>query len=267
MKLHNTFLLIFFLCFLFSCEEVIVLDLKETPPQTVVEANLDAGEGTCQVLISKSNGFYDTKSFEKVGNASIELFDNSGSNYTFSKINDGEYLSDNINVISGEEFTIKITIDNIIYQASALAPFPVVLDSLEPIESSGGMRGGNNSETQYDIFLNWTDLANEVDFYRAKLTTNGEYQADDYFLYDDKNQDGNDIRASLIRKTFEEGDTVQIELVSINKAVYKYFSDLSAIQSNGLNATTPFNPKSNFDNNALGYFGIWYSDVKEIEVK
>ena len=172
-----------------------------------------------------------------------------------------------IEVTSGDEFTIKVTIDNTIYQASALAPFPVALDSLESIETTGRIMGNNNSETQYDIFLNWTDLSNQDDFYRAKVTTNGVYQANDYFLYVDDNRDGEEIRTSLNRKTFELNEIVQIELLSVNKAVHKYFSDLSAIQSEGFNATTPFNPKSNFDNDALGYFGIWYSDIKEIEVK
>ena len=95
MKFHYAFSLFFVLLFLSSCEEVIVLDLKETSPQTVIEANLNAGAGVCQVLISRSNGFYDTNSFEKIGNATIELLNNSGSNFTFSKINAGEYLSDN----------------------------------------------------------------------------------------------------------------------------------------------------------------------------
>ena len=54
--------------------------------------------------------------------------------------------------------------------------------------------------------------------------------------------------------------------MSIDEATYKYYSDLASIQSSVFDATTPFNPKSNFDNDALGYFGIWYSDVKAIVV-
>ncbi len=62
------------------------------------------------------------------------------------------------------------------------------------------------------------------------------------------------------------GDTVTVELLSIDKATYDYFNTLRDILSSDRAATSlsPANPNTNLSGGALGYFAAWAIDRKVI---
>ena len=62
------------------------------------------------------------------------------------------------------------------------------------------------------------------------------------------------------------GDTLLLQLSAINEAVYDYFIQVDDMRSNGFSAAAPYNPKGNFTNEALGYFGVCYTHKKEVVV-
>jgi hypothetical protein len=64
------------------------------------------------------------------------------------------------------------------------------------------------------------------------------------------------------------GDTITVQLLSIDKAAYDYFSTLRDILSSDRAATSlaPANPNSNISNGSLGYFAAYTVDTRMIVI-
>lgn len=267
MKIYQILGLLLFVAISFTaCEDVIILDLENGDPQMVIEANVDVNNQTASVFLSKSNGFYDDVNLVTVSDAIVNLTLADGSIVNLSLLQDGLYLATGLNVSVGDELTMSV-IDNEgnEYEATTSVPHTVVMDSLQIVPTDGGGPGsgggpfGGGNTKYYQIFTHWTDVADQESFYRIRVTLNDTLQAALYTLVDDANFDGNALSRPVFQ-SFKEGDTVKIELMSIEEESFRYFNDLSAVQGQGFNSTTPYNPKSNFNNNALGYFGIFQVD-------
>ena len=242
-----------------SCEEVIELDLKNDEPRLVIEAKVDANTATATVLLTTSNGFYDDVSLELVNNATIQITEADGTIKDLQAVSDGFYTATGIQLADGDELSI-IVIDGEgnEYKAKASVPHAVSIDSLSTIVSTQPSHGSNVEEFQ--LFTYWQDVLNTESFYRVRALKN-DTLLQSYTLVDDFQSDGDQLFRPLF-DTFESGDVATVQLLSLNEASYQYFSDLAAIQGQGLGgSTTPFNPRSNFDNNALGYFGVSRMDV------
>jgi hypothetical protein len=65
------------------------------------------------------------------------------------------------------------------------------------------------------------------------------------------------------------GDTITIDLLSIDKATYDYFHTLSDILTSDQSPTSlaPANPTTNISGSALGYFAAYAVDSKQIVVR
>jgi len=256
---------------LLSCEEIIILDLDTEDQKLVIQADLNVTDNTCTVLINKSSDFYASNDFEKVAGASISLTTSSGNIYILNEVSEGKYSGSNILTIPDETVSIEIiTVDNQAFMASAIVPKAVELDKLlvEESPSGGGLGGGGgNVEKQFELTLEWQDIAGEANFYRAKIFKNEAFLSGVYVLADDVLGDGVTLTRPVIREFFDLGDEIRVQLLSINKGYYDYFSDIANSDGRGFSSPTPYNPGSNLDNNALGYFGIWQMSEKMITVE
>ena len=254
-----------------SCEEVIILDLENDEPRLVIEAVVDASTQMATVTLTKSNGFYDDISLDLETGAIVELTLADGSMVTLSEVEDGIYLATGIQVAEGDELTMAITDQaGNLYQATTFVPHDVLIDSLDIVETTGGGPGGGggspfggDTTTQYQIFTFWNDVPNQASYYRLRAIVNDTLQADVYTMIDDVGNDGQQLFRPFFQN-FDGGDTVTIQLLSLDKGSYNYFTELSSVQGQGFNSTTPFNPDSNFDNNALGYFGVMKMDTRTV---
>ena len=243
-----------------SCTDIIELDLKTTEPRIIIEANLTASDSTCTVNVTKSNSFYDNSAPEKVSDLNIVLTKNGSETFNLTEIEDGNYFIEDIIANPNDEFSISITDTNdVSYKASAITPsspddFFVLFFSLADediiITDSNGV-----DRVMLFGFAYWFDIPNEDNFYRIKIHINGDYKADKYIFTNDLAA-VQDTMQSPLQTPFLVGDTVTVNLLSINEATFDYFIQLSEVISSSMNSTTPYNPKSNFDNNALGYFCI-----------
>lgn len=121
----------------------------------------------------------------------------------------------------------------------------------------------------YRVSLYIADPPDENNFYRVKIYKNEKLydKSDDIMLFDDVGLNGRGIRINLRRRVFDPGDTVKVELYTIDEAAWLYFSTLK--ETAGFNAASPApsNPVSNFNNNALGYFSAWSVSRKEIIIR
>lgn len=246
-----------------SCEDVIELELNSAESQVVIEATLDASSQTATVLISKTNDFYDNDDPEQVSAASITLHSELGDTYTLSENSPGTYTSTNVLANPGESFDLIVEIDGKFYKATSQTPTPVSLDTI--IQSNFP---GSPFSNEGDILLSclWNDPRSEENFYRIRPYIDGVFQSDNYTITTDVLAgDGEEITAS-IAQGFNENTIVEVELLSTDEAYYNYFFQLSSLSGEGGGSTTPYNPKGNFSNDALGYFGIYYTSIMEIQL-
>lgn len=251
--------------FFASCEEVIILDLENAEPRLVIEAIIDADAQAIGVLLTQSNGFYDAVNLETINDATIILTKADGSTLGIPYFGNGYYVATNLNINTEEELSVLVrTTDNKEYRATTYVPNAVILDSLQALVEERPNFGGGSTEANFQIFAHWQDEVDVENFYRIRVTKNDTLLNTGYTLSDDISRDGNTLSQPAAFQTFESGDTVMVQLLSIDKNAYTYFSDLSAVQGQGFSSTTPFNPNSNFDNDALGYFGVFRSDTETV---
>ena len=67
-------------------------------------------------------------------------------------------------------------------------------------------------------------------------------------------------------RNIKSGDTVTIEMLGIDEAVYKYWYSLHFNGGDGGNIATPANPVTNVSGGALGYFSAQTVDRKTVIV-
>jgi len=243
-----------------SCTDIIQLKLKSTEPRIVIEANLNASDSTCTVKVTKSNAFYDNSAPELVSKLNIVLTNNSNKQIlNLIEIKTGEYLVKNIIANPGDNFTVSITDTNSnTYTASAITPskpnpFLIIFNSFSDKDVIVQDSLGRDRVLLIGLAY-WLDIPNEENYYRYKIYIGDKYNADSYVFMDDKTAVGDTLQRGI--GAFYQGDTVTFDLLSINKETYIYFQQLEDILNSGMNSTTPYNPQSNFDNDALGYFCI-----------
>lgn len=252
-----------------SCEEIIDLELENAEPRIVIDALVDATGQSARVFLTKSNGFYESINLDFVTDAIVHLTLSDGSIVDLPMVQDGIYIAFGLNLTEGDILTLTVIDgDGKEYKATENVPHEIAIDSLQLIPVSGGPGGGGpfgggSNIQSYQIFTHWQDVEDKESFYRIKATVNDTLLTGLITISDDVNRNGEAISQPLFQ-TFEAGDTVTMELSSIDGGSYRYLNDLSGAGGPGFNSTTPFNPKSNFDNNALGYFGIIRTDEETI---
>lgn len=245
----------------FSCEDVIELDLKDTEPRIVIEGTLNMTTKTAQVIFTKSNGFYDDATPIAVSGVIAVLLNESGTSITLSEKDPGIYIAENVVAKPGEKWTIEIESEGILYTAVTIAPYPSTLDTLI-VQIEQRPFGG---DTEVRMFSEWDDEVGVPNFYRLRPYQNDTLIAQSYSLTNDDFSDGKRIRVPIMQE-FGLGKLIKIELLSVDEKYYRYFVELSSVVGNGFSSSNPYNPIGNFDNNALGYFGIFSVSEKEVRL-
>ncbi len=258
MKITQYIILAFAIIFsLSSCEDVIELDLKDTDPRIVIDASLDASNEILTVIITESNDFYNNDAPVKVSDASVTLKAENGTDTSVPVNADGIYVIDNYQIVPGDEYILEVLIGDVLYTASTIAPnlVPLMAVDTNRIEPAFG------GDVFYQTLLNWIDTPGEENYYRVRGLLNDETPVGPYALYNDRGLDGQVFFRPLMERVLL-GDKMEFQLISIDRETHDYFLEIAAVQSQGFGGSTPFNPKGNFDNNALGYFGIkWTSSI------
>ncbi len=265
MRRNRLTYLIFFalIAMIASCQKVISLKLDNSAPQLVIEGNLTDVYGIQYVVITKSVPFTSTNTFPRVTGASVSITDDStGYVFKFHEDTTGVYSYYPMVGLAGRKYIMTVKTGGQVYTASSTMPQLVNLDSITAKISSFG-----NSDLR-TITVNYQDPASIANQYRFVLNVNHK-PSGTIFAFDDSFTNGRYVRQDL----FENGtdinnqDTVSVEMQCIDRNIYEYWYSLSQQQQNGPGGgTTPSNPPSNFDNNALGYFSAHTTESRVIIV-
>lgn len=256
-----------------SCEKVIDLDLKDAKQQIVVEAQVNNGIGNNLVILSKSGSYYDSNNFEMIKAASVKVTDKSGNEFLFTEIKDGYYQNESLNGNILEEYSLSIDNSSQVITSNSIMPNLVLIDSLttEAEEGGGPMGGGGgNKESSYRIFCHFKDPLNENNFYKFRIRSESKFpdetSATSFILNDDMFE-GKSARIPIRGIRAISGDTIYVQLFSMDKANYEYYKLLEDTKMS-LFSTSIGNPVSNIKgNDVIGIFGANAVDIDTLILK
>lgn len=246
-----------------SCEKVIDIPLNEADQQIVVEAIGRNYIGESYIILSKTGTVYDDAGFEKLSGATVTVTDKDGVETIFleSLITPGTYLAPDFQAEPNNAYNLSITTEGANLTASSTTNSLPVLDSLTYIVQPPGF---GLQDTAFLVFYNFTDPAEEENYYRVRAWVNG-VRDDNYYIGDDQLGNGLPASAPLFATQIQSQDTVFVELLSMDEATYEYLFTLDSNLDSGTPfSATPSNPVSNIDGNAIGYFGVYMVDTMTI---
>ncbi|MFK7786921.1 MAG: DUF4249 domain-containing protein [Crocinitomicaceae bacterium] len=263
----TTFLLLGII-FLSSCEKVIDIDLNEQDSQIVIEAELEYGSSSFEVMISRTRPYFAAGQTETISDADVRLIDASGVETNLTLISNGRYTAP-YNAQIGETYTLKVLVDGTTYTAQSTMPDALPMNGLvsEYQPAFGPFTEG------YAVYVNFNDPAGVENYFRIKHSWNGIEQTEgsDLTVDNDQLSDGSlSLYPLAAQKSFNIGDTINVRFIQIDETTYDYFSSLQDITGGGTGPAAPAapgNPVTNWDNNALGYFSAQNPDEAMIVIQ
>ena len=251
-----------------SCQEVVSIDLNKADPHIVIEGIISDQPGPYAVKVSKTGNYFESSLyFPSVAGAQIVVMDDKGQLDTLKEVDQGTYFSTTLKGITGRTYSMSVINEGKTYTASSYMPAKILIDSIYAVK-----RNGFRSEPGYDIYVMFKDPPEPGNYYRLNARSSTLIPADSidgrrYRLYTDKLTNGNEMTERIrAGGKVQSGDTITLELLSIDKAAYDYFSTMRDILSSDRSPTSlsPANPNTNLTNGSLGYFAAFAMDTKKI---
>ncbi|MBK9191339.1 MAG: DUF4249 domain-containing protein [Crocinitomicaceae bacterium] len=260
--MKNFWVFIFSVLVFTSCEKVIDLDLNEAESRIVVEAVLKDGPGNNSIKLSYTSAVYTDQSFDKISGADVRVTDKDGNEYIFPEdpYVPGFYTNPSFEVLPQNDYSLYINIGGEIITSQCHSFAKPEIDSIIYYASPFAV----NEDTAHMVEYFSVDNVNEVNHYRLRIWINSEEQTDYYYIGNDDFINGQSYNAPFFGADAYKGDTVFIELITLDKANYTYLYTLS---SNESNSTAPANPTSNLEGNAIGYFGAFSTDTMTVVIE
>lgn len=258
----NVFYFAFIILTFFSCQKEIDIDLNSSDPKMVIEANYIANEGKVRVLVSKSSNYFDVFQLSTIDDAIVTIQEESGSAINVPLLSNGTYELTGLTPNFGSNYIIKVSHNGVVYEAtSKLLPTLTLLPSYTEYQAQSIF-----SDEGYWIYYRFQDfpgLGNCYNliptYYGIRYDKFGEYTGGEDLL-----TDGNLVERPFI-ETFQIGDTVILELQSINQKVYNYNRELS---SSGMATNAAVgNPNYFWSNKALGYFSAYSYSIDTVVIQ
>jgi hypothetical protein len=257
---------------LFSCEEVIELDLEATPQKVVIEGLFTDRRGDQFVRISKTTDFYNSSALEVVNGAAVSVTSSDGEVFQFIEITSGYYVpSGKVSGEIGKSYKLSVSIGDQVYESEDQLLRVSDIDSLDYELTSDPTDEREEKGHFYDLLIYFQEPKETKDYYFFKFYRNDSLSytnANDIYLTSDEAL-SESIKGFPAPVYYAENDTAYMEMYSLSRDGYLYFSDLTNLQfsDGGLFGPVPANPRSNISNGALGFFQVSAVTAKEIILK
>jgi hypothetical protein len=253
---------------MFSCEDVIDVDLNTIEPKLVIDASLNWFKDTAgneqQIKLTLTAPYFDD-TIEPAAGAQVEVTKNSGEIFVFTEEDQtGIYKNNSFIPQINETYSLQITYLNDVYTATEILKSVVDIDFVEQ-NDEGGFSG---DETELKAF--YTDPEDQENYYFFEFI-NDIPDVPTLEIYDDQFTNGNQIFGFFTEEELEQGDLVTIRNYGVSESFYEFMFIL--LQQNSEDGGGPFETQpatvrgncineTNPDNFPLGYFRA--SEVSEL---
>ncbi|UTW61657.1 DUF4249 domain-containing protein [bacterium SCSIO 12741] len=245
-----------------SCQKVIELDIQESDLQYVLESEMtEGGPKVVALKISQTAPFLSGDEPKRVENASVVLYDDQGNSLPLVHRDSGIYQT-TYEALPDHTYRLQVDFGGEQYLAESFLPAHSELlgARAEPQDSSGIFIG-------YQIKFSYQDPANRDDYYRLRMTVNGKVQNSeraDAIFFNDQSNNGLTVTRTIRNKTFQSGDEVKLELLSMTKENFRYqrevFDMAFVSAASNFSAAAPGNPINNWTGPVVGNFTTYGLD-------
>ena len=256
--------MVLFLVAASACQKVIDVEVDEADENIVIDASYNAITEKVYVKVTRSAALFSNTGFESILDAQIELTTPSGTVIEIPHVGDGVYEYEDLTPVYDANYTMTAAIEGQSFSADAFLPNPIPLDSLTQQFQEASLFGPEG----YIVFMNLADPGG-TNFYRAVRIVNSDTLTSrgDQFIFDNSFSEGNVQTVPFFSSRYEPNDTITVQLRSYSEAAYLYFTDLLALAGDGGQSAAPANPRTNWNNGALGVFNTYGYDEKTIIIQ
>lgn len=260
----------------FGCDEPIELDLKQTPPQYVVDALITDELKDHYVKLSTSTDFYSEGKTPAVSGAEVEVTDNEGNTYPYleSETEAGVYTA-NFEGIPGNTYSLQIVLPDGETLSAEEEMIPVA--SIDSLVWDIDKRAQDDPEEEglyYRIRIFAREPAATKDYYLFKFFRNDSIQnfnSNTGIFYADDELISGYINGLESPDLYREGDKATFEMYRISRDAFLFYNDLYNILNGdgGMSGPSPANPRTNIlseDGLGLGLFQVSAIDRTTIVV-
>jgi hypothetical protein len=258
--------------FLFSCEEVVDVDLNNSEPKLVIDASIKWEKGTLgneQSIKITTTADYFNNTVPVVNGAIVKITDSNNSVFNFLEVGStGIYKCTNFTPVLNGFYTLTVIHNGQTYSAT---------DKLYPVPAITSIQQSLNGITGNDIELkfNFQDNGTESNFYLEEYKV--PYRPFPLLgAFDDEFENGNQMFSLLIDENLAAAQNIKFTLHGISERYYNFMSILISISgglSNGPFSTPPATVKGNIINQTnganypLGYFRLSEVDVRNYTIQ
>lgn len=266
MERIRAFIFILFLA-LGACVESAEVTLKNSEPRLIVEGKVQNGEGPFEVKLSLSTDFFHSEA-EYIEEAIVTISDDAGNSEQLEYNDSGIFLAKELKGTPGNTYHLTVDYQGKLYEAWSKMPKLPEIEAIEVVyyEKSFLRKAG------YYIGVRGIENKIAAGFYRSLI-----YKGDslynplgrnDLFAAIDE-EEGNGISRIDIPFPFELGDSVTLEIVSMDREAYIFYQSflLLLTSDGGLFGSPPANPEGNISNGALGLFQAVSAIRKEVYIE
>jgi hypothetical protein len=265
--MRNLYILLLLLLTL-SCQKEIELDYRDIEPVVSIEGRVTNEQ--VYVLITRTRSMNDSVKSRGIGGAVVTISSEDGTEQLVYDARDGYYRpASGMKGVPGRTYRLDVTLDGHQYAASSTMPRQAPIVSTQFIWQSLL----DNGMLMYEMWA--SDPEPDVRNYywyrvdrRAKDPKVRQKQGTDAYRwssFDDRGainariyrdimcvneemMDGQDIEDDQLKSILFDGDTITLQLMTIDRAMFEYYQSLSVGQRMGAN------PISNISGGCLGYF-------------
>lgn len=265
--MRNLYILLLLLLTL-SCQKEIELDYRDIEPVVSIEGRVTNEQ--VYVLITRTRSMNDSVKGRGIGGAVVTISSEDGAEQLVYDARDGYYRpASGMKGVPGRTYRLDVTLDGHQYAASSTMPRQAPIVSTQFIWQSLL----DNGMLMYEMWA--TDPEPDVRNYywyrvdrRAKDPKVRQKQGTDAYRwssFDDRGainariyrdimcvneemMDGQDIEDDQLKSILFDGDTITLQLMTIDRAMFEYYQSVSVGQRMGAN------PISNISGGCLGYF-------------
>ena len=286
---------------LYSCEDVIDVNLAKGEPQLVVDAWITNQPGSQSIKLSITQPYFENSSPVPVLGATVSIEDNNGTVFNFIDAdNDGTYIwepasPDGVMGVLGNNYELSISYNNENYKASTKINRVMPIDSIT--YEFREVELGNPKGYYAQVYAR--DLVGKGDCYWIRTYKNGEFLkrgSDINIAYDAGFSSGGNIDGLIFITPIRErinpfypdpkdknktlppyaiDDSIYVEIYSITEDAFNFFLEVQTTLNNGgLFATPLTNVRTNIKNTnpasskkAVGYFGASAVSSAGVRVK